>query len=69
MELFAIIESLGGFAVFIVAALIARPLWRLYQLQPQPALLRSEVTADLILLAYFVTILMSLVVGVHGMLV
>lgn len=67
MDLFAAVESLGALVVFVVALLAARPLWRLYQLRPQPALLRNDTVSDLILLAYFITILMSLIVGVHGM--
>lgn len=69
MELLAILESLGGFAVFIVTLLVARPLWRFYQIEPKPALLRNEVAADLVLLVFFVTTLMSFVIGVHGLLV
>ena len=66
MEIAGIVESVAGFALFAVAVLLARPLWRLYQRQPQPVLLRGEVMSELILLGYFVLLLLSFVVGVHG---
>lgn len=68
MEIAGLVESFAGFALFVVALLLGRPLWRLYQRQPQPVLLRSEVMAEIILLGYFALLLLSFVIGMHGLL-
>lgn len=67
MPEFLYLQSVAGFALFILAATMARPLYRFYRRTPVPALLRSEMLAEMILLGYFVLALMGLVAGIHGL--
>lgn len=61
------VESLVGFALFILSVAVARPLHRFYLRKPTPALLRNETFSELLLLGYFTLVLLSFVVGIHGL--
>ncbi|HEV7371447.1 hypothetical protein [Arenibaculum sp.] len=61
------VESLVGFGLFILSVAVARPLRRFYLRTPTPALLRGETRSELILLGYFCLVLLSFVVGIHGL--
>ncbi|MBI1206280.1 MAG: hypothetical protein GC191_03205 [Azospirillum sp.] len=68
MENLLNMESFWGFALFGASLLIGPPLYRAYRREPIPALLRNDLVAELLLLAYFIVIVTSAIAAIAGLL-
>lgn len=67
MTILEFVEGAGGIVAFLLLLILGRPLHRAYQMDPPPLALRNGEIADLLLLLYFIALLMSLVIGIHGL--